>query len=394
MTQTQYLSDEQINELRQMYSVTSGGRGIKEWTQVRDFANAAIAAYVAKGALVPAKLQDDLQKASALADRSGKIDRERVLGRAVLPFIDQLLAPLSEVKAEPSEVGALPPLPDHMYTEGGPNFTRYYSASQMRAYARDAIAARQASPQQGAAQSEVNIEAIEGSSIRADAVNLAYNTRAAQGHITPKGVQLLAEAVLQMDKALAASAPTVGGVPIAAMHKGGGLVKIKDGMPRVGDPDWTHLVPLADPTFSNPTAAHSWQPLSDDEKDAVYMAWQVQRDEASYGDLMDATLTAFMEKNMQGPEAVMRQALEALQESWRTDKGDAAILTLQSALAATPSSPAVKEASSAGAVAQFRALLRAEVDAVIDPHKDIAQQEAFIDEADHLLAKFNELFPE
>jgi hypothetical protein len=34
------LTDEQINELRQQYGVTSNGRGIKEFTYVRDFARA------------------------------------------------------------------------------------------------------------------------------------------------------------------------------------------------------------------------------------------------------------------------------------------------------------------------------------------------------------------
>jgi len=47
-----------------------------------------------------------------------------------------------------------------------------------------------------------------------------------------------------------------------------------------------------------------------------------------------------------------------------------------------------------GPIEQFRALLRAEVDASIDVSGDIARQEASIDEADHLLCKFNELFPE
>jgi len=51
-------------------------------------------------------------------------------------------------------------------------------------------------------------------------------------------------------------------------------------------------------------------------------------------------------------------------------------------------------AVSAEPVAAFRALLRAEIDASIDSSGDIARQEAQIDEADHLLVKFNELFPE
>lgn len=42
----------------------------------------------------------------------------------------------------------------------------------------------------------------------------------------------------------------------------------------------------------------------------------------------------------------------------------------------------------------FRAILRAEVAATIDVSGDVARQEAQIDEADHLLVKFNELFPE
>lgn len=46
------------------------------------------------------------------------------------------------------------------------------------------------------------------------------------------------------------------------------------------------------------------------------------------------------------------------------------------------------------AIEAFRALLRAEVDSSIDVSCDIAWQEAQIDEADHLLVKFNELFPE
>lgn len=59
----------------------------------------------------------------------------------------------------------------------------------------------------------------------------------------------------------------------------------------------------------------------------------------------------------------------------------------------TPPAPAA--APQAGEpVAAFRALLRAEIDATIDVSGDVARQEAQIDEADHLLVKFNELFPE
>lgn len=39
------LTDEQINDLRQQYGVTSDGRGIKEFTKVRDFARAIEAAH-------------------------------------------------------------------------------------------------------------------------------------------------------------------------------------------------------------------------------------------------------------------------------------------------------------------------------------------------------------
>lgn len=55
----------------------------------------------------------------------------------------------------------------------------------------------------------------------------------------------------------------------------------------------------------------------------------------------------------------------------------------------------VKEALAQPVAAdKFRELLRAEISATIDPSGDIARQEAQIDEADHLLVKFNELFPE
>lgn len=67
-------------------------------------------------------------------------------------------------------------------------------------------------------------------------------------------------------------------------------------------------------------------------------------------------------------------------------------LPLQDAVAPSPAPVAV--AGQGEAVKKFRALLRAEVEASIDPNQDIARQEAFIDEADHLLVKFNELFPE
>jgi hypothetical protein len=39
------LTDEKINELRQQYGITSDGRGIKEFTKVRDFARAIEAAH-------------------------------------------------------------------------------------------------------------------------------------------------------------------------------------------------------------------------------------------------------------------------------------------------------------------------------------------------------------
>ncbi len=38
------LTDEQINTLRQQYGVTSNGRGIREFTQVCDFARAIVRA--------------------------------------------------------------------------------------------------------------------------------------------------------------------------------------------------------------------------------------------------------------------------------------------------------------------------------------------------------------
>lgn len=43
---------------------------------------------------------------------------------------------------------------------------------------------------------------------------------------------------------------------------------------------------------------------------------------------------------------------------------------------------------------EFRSLLRAEIAKQIDPHGEVSRQEAQIDMADHLLVKFNELFPE
>lgn len=45
-------------------------------------------------------------------------------------------------------------------------------------------------------------------------------------------------------------------------------------------------------------------------------------------------------------------------------------------------------------VDSFRQLLAVEISATIDVSGDIARQEAQIDLADHLLVKFNELFPE
>lgn len=55
---------------------------------------------------------------------------------------------------------------------------------------------------------------------------------------------------------------------------------------------------------------------------------------------------------------------------------------------------ALSPATKPEAPALFRALLIAERDATIDVSGDIARQEAQIDLADHLLVKFNELFPE
>ena len=43
--QRQPLTDEKINELRQQYGITSDGRGIKEFTKVRDFARAIESAH-------------------------------------------------------------------------------------------------------------------------------------------------------------------------------------------------------------------------------------------------------------------------------------------------------------------------------------------------------------
>lgn len=42
---------------------------------------------------------------------------------------------------------------------------------------------------------------------------------------------------------------------------------------------------------------------------------------------------------IQHQREVMRQALEALEESWRTDKGDAAITALRAALSDFPTQP-------------------------------------------------------
>jgi hypothetical protein len=58
------LTDEQINELRQQYGVTSDGRGIKEFTYVCDFVRAIEAKLGEKNAAQPA--QEEIQRLTAL----------------------------------------------------------------------------------------------------------------------------------------------------------------------------------------------------------------------------------------------------------------------------------------------------------------------------------------
>lgn len=48
--------------------------------------------------------------------------------------------------------------------------------------------------------------------------------------------------------------------------------------------------------------------------------------------LGDPQRIELMRARIEADEAMMREALEALQESWRTDKGDSAITSLRSRL--------------------------------------------------------------
>lgn len=70
------------------------------------------------------------------------------------------------------------------------------------------------------------------------------------------------------------------------------------------------------------------------------------------------------------------------------ENGDRLLMLVESTPALRPA------AADVPAVEQFRALLLEERDATIDVSGEVARQEAQIDLADHLLVKFNELFPE
>lgn len=87
-----------------------------------------------------------------------------------------------------------------------------YAMNRMIDYCRDYFAA--AAPALPAG--EEGVQPSEGSTIRADAVNLASNLMGGHGfEVTSKGVKLLAAAVLRMDRALAVKEPSAEAVDAA-----------------------------------------------------------------------------------------------------------------------------------------------------------------------------------
>ncbi|MBB1599525.1 hypothetical protein [Variovorax sp. UMC13] len=120
--------------------------------------------------------------------------------------------------------------------------------------------------------------------------------------------------------------------------------------------------------------AEPWEALTDEAN--AEKAWFVKRTRAPFCD-----------------QQSMRQ--------WAGPTALSAFATAFSALGLVM--PAAAPAQQAGAplplapseaARSFRLLLTAEIGASIDVSGDIARQEAQIDMADHLLVKFNELFPE